>query len=143
MERVNQSLCSYQDKLSHTTAGILSLAAFQFAESCDPRVYAWTKHRPEDDANRRANPSEYDKAIFMGDAVAGNSPKTLGSLHLPVQQEDLDLRNILNEIIPMFKWHFRSAADPNAIIWDYPEMHQHHAQLTKMTASRDRFRNGP
>jgi hypothetical protein len=141
MERVNQSLCSYQDKLSHTTAGILSLAAFQFAESCDPRVYSWTKHHPEDDANRRANPSEFDKAIFMADAVAGNSPKTLGSLHLPVQQEDLDLRNILNEIIPMFKWHFRSAADPNAIIWDDPEMHQHHAQLKKMTASRDRFNN--
>jgi hypothetical protein len=77
MAQVNQSLCSYQDKLSYTTADILSFV--QFVESYDPSVYSWTEHHPENNAKRRANPNEFDKAIFMADAVAENSPKSSGS----------------------------------------------------------------
>jgi hypothetical protein len=49
----------------------------------------------------------------MADAVAAfehETVKTLGSTRLPsVQVETLKLKNIMNEIIPMNEWYFRSA----------------------------------
>jgi hypothetical protein len=42
------------------------------------------------------------------------SNKTLGKTKLPTMHVDtLELKNIMNEIVPMYKWHFRSAHDLN------------------------------
>jgi hypothetical protein len=58
-----------------------------------------------------------DKGIFMADAVAAfehETVKSLGSTRLTtVQVKTLELKNIINEIIPLNEWHFRSADDLN------------------------------
>jgi hypothetical protein len=72
-----------------------------------------------------------DKGIFMADTVAAfelETVKTLRSTRLPtVQVETLELKNIMNEIIPMNEWHFRSAADLKLLILNP------HIQLTTST----------
>jgi hypothetical protein len=68
--------------------------------------------------------------------------KTLGSTKLPtVHVETLELKNIINEIIPMNEWHFHSAADLNLPILDDPAHYQHRIQLKNMTATRDKTNN--
>jgi hypothetical protein len=47
----------------------------------------------------------------------------------------------MNEIIPMFQWHFRSAADLNLPILNDPADYQHQMQFKKMTATRDKANN--
>jgi hypothetical protein len=72
-------------------------------------------------------------------AYSWQNVKTLGSTRLPtVQVETLELKNIMNEIIPMLQWHFCSAADLNLPIVDNPADYQHRIQLRKMTATRDK-----
>jgi hypothetical protein len=82
------------------------------------------------------------KGIFMTDAVEAlkhETVRTLGSTRLPtVQVETLELKNIMNKIIPMSQWHFRSAADLNLPILDNPAEYQHRVQLKKMTVNRDK-----
>jgi hypothetical protein len=80
--------------------------------------------------------------MFMADVVVAlehETIKTLGSIRLPmVQVETLDFKNITNEIILMFQWHFRSAADLSLHIFDDPVDYQLRMQLRKMTATRDK-----
>jgi hypothetical protein len=47
----------------------------------------------------------------------------------------------MNEIIPIFQWHFRSAADLNMPILHGPADYQYRVQLKKMTANRDKSNN--
>jgi hypothetical protein len=95
--------------------------------------------------NRAKNPDEMAKGIFTADAVAAlehETIKTLGSTRLPaVQVETLDFKNIMNEIIPMFQWNFRSAADLYLIILHDPADYQHQMRLKKMTVTRDKANN--
>ena len=135
--RTNLALQSFKNKLAHTTAGVLSTGAFQFADPIHPRLYSHIKAHPERYPERTAHPSELDKAIFMADSVAGGTSKPLGKLKLPVQVDTLKLRNIMNEIIPLHHWHFRKADDHAVPILGDLMDHQHQAQLTKMTLRRD------
>ena len=100
---------------------------------------------PERDEARYSNPNEHDKGIFMADVLASSATnviKSLGSTRLPlVQVETLELSNIMNEIVRMFQWHFRSATDLNLPILDDPAEYQHSAQLLKMTTRRDKANN--
>jgi hypothetical protein len=98
---------------------------------------------PHPEKNERAhNPDEMTKGVFMADAAAAlehEIVKTLGSYRLPsVQVETLELKSIMNEIIPMNEWHFRSAAELNLPILDDPADYQHRMQLRKMTATKDK-----
>jgi hypothetical protein len=72
----------------------------------DPRLFSWMQLHPEKD-DRAHNPDEMAKGIFIADTVAALEHKTvkiLGSTRLPtVQVEILELKNIMNDIIPMFQ----------------------------------------
>jgi hypothetical protein len=78
------------------------------------RLISWIRPHSKKDENAY-NPDEMVKDIFMAVVVAAlkhETVKTLGSTRLPtVQAETLELKNIMNEIIPIFQLHFRSAAD--------------------------------
>jgi hypothetical protein len=70
----------------------------------EPRLILWIRLHPEKD-DRAHNPNEMIKGIFMADTVATlehKTVKTLGSTRLPtVQVKTLELKTIMNEIIPM------------------------------------------
>jgi hypothetical protein len=83
------------------------------------------------------------KGIFTtADAIAALEHKTIKTLSSnrlpPVQVETLEPKKIINEIIPMNEWHFRSAADLNLSVLDDSADYQHREQLKKMTANRDK-----
>jgi hypothetical protein len=81
------------------------------------------------------------KGIFIADVVTTfkhKTVKTLGSTRLTtVQVETLELKNIMNEIIPMNERHFRIAADLNLPNLDDPAAYQHRMQFKNMTDTRD------
>jgi hypothetical protein len=89
----------------------------------DPRLISWIRSHPKKD-ERAQYPDEMAKGIFMADAVAAvehETVKTLGSNKLPtVQVKTFELKNIMNKIIPIFQWHFCSAADLNVPILKDP-----------------------
>jgi hypothetical protein len=68
-------------------------------------LISWIRSHPKKD-ERAHNPDELAKSIFIVDTVAApehETSKTLGSTRLPtVQVETLEIKNIMNEIIPMF-----------------------------------------
>jgi hypothetical protein len=110
----------------------------------NPRLILWIWSHSE--KNERAQtPDGMAKGIFMGDAVAAlenETVKTLGSIRLPtVQVETLELKNIMNEIIPMFKRHIRSAADLKLPIFNDPADYQHQMLFKTITATRDKANN--
>jgi hypothetical protein len=86
----------------------------------DPWLISWIRLHPEK-YERAQNPDEMAKGIFMADAVAAleyKTVKTLGSTRLStVQVETLGLKNIMNEVILMFQWHFYSATDIICPFW--------------------------
>jgi hypothetical protein len=153
--RTNTAMLSLRNLVSHTKAGILTSGAFEFrpaeagqpdrhmkrADPGCPRLVHWIRSHPEKDPERYQNPSELDKGIFMADILAdsANAPiKSLGSTRLPaVITETLSLTHIMDEIIPMYEWHLRSANDHNLPVLDDPMAYQHRAQLRQMTAKRD------
>jgi hypothetical protein len=69
-----------------------------------PSLISWIRSHTEKDG-RAHNADELVKGIFMADAVAAleyETVKTLVSTRLhTVQVETLELKNIMNEIIPM------------------------------------------
>jgi hypothetical protein len=106
----------------------------------DPRLISWIRLHSEKDECAH-NPNEMAKGIFMVDALAvleNKTVKTLGSTRLiTVQVATLELKNIMNEIILMNEWHFRTAVDLNLPILDDPANYQHQMQLGKITVNRD------
>jgi hypothetical protein len=88
---------------------------------------------------------EMVKDIYMADMVAAlehKNIKTIGNTRLPaVQVETLELKNIMNEIISMIPWHFRSAPDLNLPILNKSADYQHRMQLKNMTATRYKANN--
>jgi hypothetical protein len=81
----------------------------------------------------------------MVDTVVAFEHETVKTLDntmlLMVQVETMKLKKIINEIIPLNEWYFRSAADLNLSILDDPAKYQHRVQLKKMTAKRDESNN--
>jgi hypothetical protein len=75
----------------------------------------------------------------MADAVAGQSKEILGTTALPVQKYQLKLENIMNEIIPLHQWHFRTADTHLTPILDDILSHQHQMLHDNMTANRDQW----
>ena len=156
--RLNDAMLAFHNTQSHVKAGVLISGGYEFraaeentrdrtmkrSEIGEPRLISWIRSHPEKD-ERAQNPDQKATGMFMADAVAALEHKTkrkLGDTRLPeVEVETLEFKNILNEIIPMFEWHFRLANDHNSPVFDDPIDHQHRAQLKKMTTNRDKANN--
>jgi hypothetical protein len=157
LTRCNTAMQSRRDMQTDTTAGILTSGAFEFRPAeegkpdphmkrADPglaRLIQWIRSHPERDKSRYSNPSPEDIGIFLADLIAANAKehetvKSLGNTRLPpMEVETMVLHNIMNEIIPMYQWHLRSAVDTSIPILDDPLEHQHSVQLAAMTKLRD------
>jgi hypothetical protein len=118
--RLNEAILAFHNTQSSVTAGVLISSGYQCwaaeddtrdiamikSEKGDPRLIPWIRSHPEKD-ERAQNPDKMAKGIFMADAVVTfehETVMTLGSARIPtVQVETLELKNIMNEIIPMFQ----------------------------------------
>jgi hypothetical protein len=147
--RSNTALRSLINPLAHTRGGLWASAAHVFADCQQPRRFHHIKAHPERYPDRKANPTVLDKAIFRADAVAGyllaqdgplsNNilPAKLGQHELPTVLHSLKLENIMNEIIPLDQWHFRTADEHMTPILNDLIDYQHRASLATMTDTRD------
>ena len=137
--RTNLALRSYINPLAHTRGGLWASGAHVFTNHRYPRKFTHVKAHPERDPERLANPTIRDKAIFMADAVAGQSKQRLGKCDLPVEVHDLVLEDIMNEIIPLRQWHFRIDDEHQVPVLNDIIDYQHRVLLKNMTTSRDRY----
>ena len=149
--RSNMALRSFINPLAHTRGGLWASAAHVYADCEQPRRFHHIKAHPEKDSARKANPTITDKAIYMADAVAGYLraedgplrddilPARLGQHDLPIVMHSLKLENIMNEIIPLHHWHFRTANEHVTPVLNDLIDYQHRACLAAMTANRDQW----
>ena len=135
--RTNRALRSYINPLAHTRGGLWASGSHTFYDPLEPRYFQHVKAHPERCPDRTANPSLADKAIFMADAIAGQSKQRLGKINLPTTNHSLELNNVMNEIIPLRHWHFRTADEHQTPVLDDLIAHQHAILLHNMTTSRD------
>lgn len=73
----------------------------------------------------------------MADAIAGQSSQRLGRIDLPTVPHSLVLENIMDEIVPLRQWHFRTANLHQTPVLSDILGHQHSTMLTNMTTYRD------
>jgi hypothetical protein len=138
LARTTAALRSTHDNLlGHTRAGIWASGVHTLANPNQRRLFHHITAHPERDPKRTANPTRQDLAIFMADAAAGNTFKRLGRRELPMFRHELKLENIMNEIIPMNRWHFRGADTHHTPILNDIIDHQHQAKLDEMLKTRD------
>ena len=115
--RLNDAMLAFHNTQSSVTAGVLISGGYEFraatedtrdrtmkrSEIGDPRLISWMRSHPEKD-ERAQNPDEKAKGMFMADSVAALEHQTktkLGKTRLPeIEVETLNLKNIMNEIIP-------------------------------------------
>ena len=136
--RNNQALTSHNDTQITTSAGVLTSGTHLFAHPTEPRVYTFIAAHPERDTKRSADPTELDGAIFMADAVAGNTPRAkLGGRLMPTDVYQLQLENIYQEIIPLHRWHLRTNDAHQVPVLDDIIHHQQRATLKEYLAKRD------
>jgi len=138
MARTKVALRSHNDRLAHTAGGLWASGVHMFADQHNPRQFKHIKAHPENYPERAKNPTEQDKAIFMADALAGNTFKKLGGKVMPMTRHHLKLEHLLNEIIPLRQWHFRTATLHATPVLNNIIEYQHQAQLDLMMATRDR-----
>ena len=135
--RTNQALSTRNDQLGNTKGGIFSSGAHQFTNPFCPRKFIHTKGHPEDDPQRKNNPSIRDKAICIADAVADGSEAKLGGIVFPTHRHQLVLTEILDELIPAYQWHLRGHNTQFPVLGDVLQ-YQHAALLNEYTATRDK-----
>jgi hypothetical protein len=75
------------------------------SELGNPRLISWIRSHPEKD-ERAQSPDKMDRGIFMADVVAAFKHETIKVLGSTFQVETLELKNIMNEIIPINEWLF-------------------------------------
>jgi len=137
LARTATALSSTYDNLGHTRAGIWASGVHSLSNVAQHRMFHHIKAHPERDPQRTAHPTRQDLAIFMADAAAGNTYKRLGGRELPMIRHELKLDNILNELIPLNRWHFRSANTHHTPILNDIIDHQHQILLDNMLRKRD------
>jgi hypothetical protein len=151
--RSNLALRSFINPLAHTRGGLWASAAHVHA-NCDlPRRFTHIKAHPERDPKRKDNPTIKDIAIYMADAVAGQLPTAaahlpngllrlkLGKTKLKTTLHSLKLENVMNEIIPLHQWHFRTADENKTPVLNDLRDYQDRASLKAMTETRDTNNN--
>ena len=136
--RTCRALTTTYDKQAHERGGLWASAIYHSRPSQEPRNIEHVKAHPERCTKRTRHPTKQDKAIFMADAVASGeyNPK-LGPLHLPMEPHTLVLEHILEELLPVNHWHFRTLDEECIPILNDIVDFQHHAQLRRMTTQRD------
>ena len=139
LARTVQALNSTHDNLAHTRAGIWASGIHAIADRTQHRQFHHIKAHPERDKERSANPTILDKAIFMAYSAAGNTNRRLGGREMHMIRHELKLENILNELVPLNRWHFRLLDRDQTPVLDDLITHQHRAQLTKMLTNRDQY----
>ena len=80
--RMNTALSTYINHSAFTTAGIITTAAHQHSSTKSPRRIQHIKAHPERDSQRLANPTPLDSAIFLADAIAGDTTTKFGANHI-------------------------------------------------------------
>ena len=135
--RTNKALRSYNNPLAHTRGGLWASGAHVFSNHKHPRSFQHIKAHPERCPERTKHPTIQDKAIFMADAIAGQSSQRLGRIDLPTVPHSLVLENIMDEIVPLRQWHFRTANLHQTPVLSDILGHQHSTMLTNMTTYRD------
>ena len=136
---MNTALSSFVNPLAPTTAGILSSAAHQHCSLRTPRQIRHIKAHPERDQARLQNPTPLDKAIFLADAIAGNTTTKFNGTYINHIPHTLILDDIMSEILPMHEWHLRSTDDLAFPVLDLPWKYHHEAQLKKYLSDRDAY----
>ena len=140
--RMNTALSTFHDHLGFTTAGILSSSAHCHSSITRPRLIQHVKAHPERDADRTANPSVLDRAIFLADAVAGKSTTKLGRTYINHIPHTLILEDVFEELIPENTWHLRNASNTDIPVLDLPWRYQHEYQLHRYLSTRDAYSTG-
>ena len=137
ISRMNTALTDLNNHASSTTAGILSSATHQHSNVTSPRSIQHVKAHPERDTERMANPTVLDKAIFLADAIAGQTTTRFGRNHINHTPHTLILEDALSEIIPLHQWHIRRTSDLTFPVLDSPWTYQHDYQLQLYLSNRD------
>ena len=137
ISRINSALSSFLDLQSFETAGILTTAAHAQSSTSFPRTIRHIKAHPENDADRMANLTPLDRAIFLADAIAGNTPPCLNNEFINHVPHRLVLEDIMTELIPLHTWHLRRLDNMKTPVLDLPWSYQHHAQLQQYLTTRD------
>ena len=117
----------------------MATAAHEFAnDKYQKRHFFHTKAHPERSKQRTENPTLYDKAILMADAMAGKTKAVLGDKKYPLNRHVLRLDTIFDEIIPAGQWHLRTKDDtPFPVLGDIIPF-QHRYQIDTYCINRDR-----
>ena len=66
-----------------------------------------------------------DKAIFLADAIAGDSTTKYNKTHINHDLHTLVLEDILVELLPMRAWHMRHTENMTLPVLDLPWKYQH------------------
>ena len=135
--RMNTALSTYINPAAPTTGGIMSTAAHAHSTPFSPRRIKHIKAHPERDPQRLANPTFLDSAIFLVDAIAGNTTTRFGANHINHIPHLLFLEDALSEIIPLHSWHLRRKDSLEFPVLDLPWQYQHAYQLKTYLHKRD------
>ena len=117
---MNTALQSFTDQQGFATAGILATSAHLHSSTSAPRQVRHVKAHPERDPTRMAHLTPLDEAIFLADAVAGNSRAYLNKRYINHVQHQIVLEDILLELIPPQTWHLRRHDDLSTPVLDLP-----------------------
>ena len=143
IDRINMALSTSLDQLGHTTAGILSTSAHVHSSTRLPRQIRYIAAHPERDVNRWNNPTILDRAIFLADAIAGESTTKYNQQFINHVSHTLTLEDILVELLPLKVWHMRHTSNIRMPILDLPWKYQHKHQLSQYLKHRDTYSPAP
>jgi hypothetical protein len=118
--RMNTALAEFINPLGSTTAGILTTAAHTHFSLRSQRQIIHVKAHPERDPARREYTTPLDSAIFLADAIAGNTTNKFGTHYINHIPRDLILEDILSELIPLNSWHLRQTQHMDIPVLDPP-----------------------
>ena len=136
---MNTALSTFINPLGSTTAGILSTSAHTQSSTTQPRQIQHVKAHPERDQERIEARTPLDCAIFLADAIAGNTTTKFGNNYIQHIPHNLILEDIITELIPLNSWHLRSIHNMSIPVLDLPWQYQHEYQLKQYLYTRDKY----
>ena len=143
IHRMNSALSSFYDHHGFSTAGVLLTSAHNHSSLARPRKIRHVRAHPERDPTRTANLTELNSAIFLADAIAGETTTKFGKRRLNHISHTLILEDVLTELIPKDTWHLRQTQHMDAPVLDSPWQYQHEHQLRQYLVKRDKYHPTP
>ena len=135
--RMNTALSTFINPLGFTTAGILATSAHDHSSLTRPRRITHVKAHPERDPTRTTHPTPLDSAIFLADAIAGDTTTKFGRYHINHIPHTLVLEDVMSELLPLQAWHLRHTNNMDIPVLDLPWIYQHEHQLRTYLLRRD------